>query len=105
MKNKYAELSKIVSEALRLGHKAAAQSDDGGTANLDTIVLTGLKGVREKTLNDAGIPCDKKSNDPGCFWLHASFGGQGNKRSAGVQAAKKYLQEHGVDCYIYYQMD
>ena len=105
MKNKYAELSKIVSEALRLGHEAAAKSNDGGTANLDTIVLTGLKGVREKTLNDAGIPCDKKSNDPGAFWLSTSFGGQGNKRSAGVEAAKKYLQEHGVDCYIYYQMD
>lgn len=102
---KYSEMAEIVNEALRLGREAAAQSDDGGTANLDTIVLTGLKGVREKTLNDAGIPCDKKSNDPGCFWLHASFGGIGNKRNAGVEAAKKHLQENGVRCYIYYQMD
>lgn len=103
--NKYSEMAEIVNEALRLGSEAAAQSDDGGSANMDTIVLTGLKGVREKTLNNAGIPCDKKSSENGAFWLHKSFGGQGNKRNAGVEAAKKYLQEHGVRCYIYYQMD
>lgn len=103
--SKYAELSKIVSDALSLGHEAAAKSDDGGTANLDSIVLTGLKGVREKSLINAGIPCSKKRSENGAFWLNVSFGGQGNKRNAGVEAAKKYLQENGVRCYIYYQMD
>lgn len=103
--NKYSILAEIVNEALRLGREAAAQSDDGGSANMDTVVLCGLKGVRESTLVKAGIPCDKKNYDPGCFWLHASFGGIGNKRNAGVEATAKHLKANGVDCYIYYQMD
>ena len=55
MENKYSDLSKIINEALSLGREAAKHVDDGGTANNDRICISGLKGVRESTLNNAGI--------------------------------------------------
>lgn len=102
---KYQKLKQHIDQALKIGREAAAKSDDGGSANMDTIVLTGLDGVRESALSKAGIPCSKKSRSPGSFWLDVSFGGIGNKRNAGVEAAKAYLKERGVSCYIHYQLD
>lgn len=98
-------LASHVDKAIAKGQEAAAKSDDGGSTNMDSVILCGLKGVRESTLNNAGIPCSKKNGSPGSFWLNASFNGMGNKRNAGVEAAKAYLKEQGVDCYIHYQMD
>ena len=49
MKNKYGELSTLISQAITKGREAAEQVDDGGTANLDRVVISGLKGVREST--------------------------------------------------------
>lgn len=102
---KYQVLKAHIDKALKIGHEAAEKVDDGGTANMDSIILCGLKGVRESALVNVGIPCSKKNGLSGSFWLNASFNGMGNKRNAGVEAAKSYLKEQGVDCYIHYQMD
>lgn len=104
-KNKYAKLSQFINEARAVGAKACADVNDMvGTMNMDRIMLCGLNGVRESTLNNAGINCDKKNYSPGTFWLNMSFG-SANKNTIGLEAAKKYLQDNGVDCYIHYQMD
>lgn len=102
---KYQLLKMHIDKALKVGHEVAEKVDDGGTANMDAIILCGLKGVRESTLVNAGIPCSKKNGSSGSFWLNVSFNGMGNKRNAGVEVAKTYLKEQGVDCYIHYQMD
>lgn len=98
------ELSRKVSDAIQAGHKAAdEQPNDGGSANLDHVVIFGLRGVREKALQTAGIPCSRRG--VGAFALGTPFGGQGNRRAAGVEAMADSLRASGVDCYVHYQMD
>lgn len=102
--NKYSELSKLIDEALFIGQQAADKTNDGGTANLDKLVISGLKGVRESTLKNAGINCYKHWSYAGDFVISRSYG-QGNKNTAGIEAAKDYLKSKGVDCYVHSQMD
>ncbi|QKU21875.1 MULTISPECIES: hypothetical protein [Acinetobacter] len=104
MGNKYSDLSKIISEAVSLGREAAKTVDDGGTANNDRICISGLKGVRESTLNNAGINCYKHWSFPGTFILSSSFG-QGNKNCKGLSVALDHMKNNGVDCYMHWQMD
>ncbi|MCA0846101.1 hypothetical protein [Salipiger thiooxidans] len=97
-------LSKKIAAATEAGKiAAAAQLDDGGSANLDHVVIFGLKGVREAALLNAGIDCRKRG--VGKFALGAPFAGQGNRRAAGVEAQADALNAAGVQCYVHYQMD
>lgn len=97
-------LSQKVSIALTAGHAAAeAEPNDGGSANLDHVVLIGLKGVRRDAMIKAGIHCYKRG--PGQFALSHDFGGQGMRRAAGVEAMARTLSAEGVDCYINYITD
>ena len=99
------QLSEKVQRAIAAGHAAAAsQKTDGGSANLDHVVLTDLKGVREASLKKVGI-YGSRYRAGGGIHLSAPFAGQGDKRYAAVQAMAKSLQDDGVDCYIHYQMD
>lgn len=102
--SKYSELTKLIDEALSIGQQAADKINDGGTANMDALVICGLKGIRESTLNNAGISCYKHWSFSGSFVLNHSYG-QGDKNTVGVGAAKDYLKSKGVDCYIHHQMD
>ena len=101
---KYQVLKAHIDKALKIGHEAAEKVDDGGAANMDSIVICGLKGTRESTLNHVGISCYKHWSWSGNFVLNRSYG-QGNKNACGLSAAIKYLKEQGIDCYIHYQMD
>ena len=101
---KYDDLRKIITEALILGREAAKSVNDGGTANMDAICITGLKGVRESTLNNAGISCYKHWSLSGVFILRESFG-QGDKNAVGLKTALDHMKQNGVDCYMHYQMD
>ena len=102
--NKYSELKTLIDGALSIGQQAADKTDDGGTANLDKVVICGLKGVRESTLKNAGINCYKHWSYAGAFVISRSYG-QGDKNTVGIEAAKDYLKSKGVDCYIHSQMD
>ena len=107
-KEQLPEVVAAVERALEAGKAAAAAApDDGGSANLDRVYLrVGL--LREKTLHDAGLHGWMQSASTyhaRAFHLGAPFGGQGNRRYAGVQAMHKSLQSEGVDCGIWYQMD
>lgn len=104
MGNKYEALRKVIHEAISLGREAAKNVDDGGTANLDSICISGLKGVRESALNNSGISCYKHWSFSGTFILNASFG-QGNKNCKGLSVAIEHMKNNGIDCYMHYQMD
>lgn len=100
------QIAALCREAIEAGHAAAkAQPDDGGSANLDHVVLTGLAGVRTASIKKAGIPVALKGRFAGWFHLDAPFAGMGNRRAAGVQAMAKHLQSAGISCHVYYQMD
>lgn len=98
------DLAEKVRRARDIGAIAArAQKDDGGSSNLDHVVLCGLKGVREASMRNAGVHGYRSKG--GTYHLADSFGGQGNRRYAGVQAMYEALKAEGVDCYVHYQMD
>jgi hypothetical protein len=101
--NRYEDLAQKVAAAIVVGQQAAAaQDNDGGSANLDHVVLTGLPGVRETSLRKAGIAAHKGRWG---FHLSAPFDGQGQRRYAGVQAMCAHLQAAGVECHVFYQLD
>lgn len=101
---KYTELERTISEALKLGREAAKNVNDGGTANLDRICISGLLRVQERTLNNAGINCYKHWSFAGTFILNASFG-QGDKNAVGLKAAIDHMKKNNIDCYMHYQAD
>lgn len=103
-KDQLNDLAHAVAKAVEAG-KAAAEAceDDGGTANLDRVYLYDLTRMKVETLKAAGIDCYKSA--PGEFHLSAPFGGQGNRRYAGVQAMYKSLKADGIACSVYYCMD
>lgn len=103
--NKLADLAEAVRGAIAAGKAAAdASPDDGGSANLDHVVLYGLRGVRETSLRNAGVDASK-GRHAGEFTLPTPFGGQGNRRYLGVQAMCKHLKDCGWSAYVYYVMD
>ncbi len=104
MKPNLYDLAEKVRRAVAAGIAASdAEPNDGGSANLDHVYVYGLKGVREASMRKVGIGCYK--GRPGGFHLDAPFGGQGNKRYAGVQAMYEALKAEGVECYVHYQLD
>ena len=98
------KLAAHVQEAIRVGKEASEKSADGGSANLDHVVLTGLKGVRLQALTSLGIPASKGRHS-GYFPLDTFFGGQGDKNAVGVKAMSEHLTEVGVAHYVHYQLD
>lgn len=84
---------------------AAACTNDGGSANLDRVVIP-VPGMRASQL--LGLPgyLQKKSryHQQGLH-LDTPWPGQGNQHSAGVEAMHATLKAQGVNCYIYYQVD
>lgn len=104
MTNKYDDLSKKIMEARKVGQAAADKVQDGGTCNLDKVVIYRLPRVRESTLNNAGINCYKHWSFSGSFVLSGCYG-QGDKNTVGIQAMADHLKSLGVDCYVHSQMD
>ncbi|MCJ2375127.1 hypothetical protein [Pseudomonas sp. RGM 3321] len=107
-KDELASLGPKIQTAIEAGQQAAeACPDDGGSANLDRVVIP-MPGIREAAVINSGLPGYlSKASTYHSRGLHlgAPFEGQGNRRYAGVQAMHKSLQEQGVDCYVYYQID
>lgn len=104
MSSKYGELAKKIDEARIIGRLAADKVEDGGTCNLDKVVICGLPRVRESTLKAAGISCYKHWSFSGSFVLSGSYG-MADKNTAGVRAMVDHLKSVGVDCYVHARMD
>lgn len=105
-KDELSSLPAKVRIAIEAGKAAAAAcTDDGGSANLDRVVIP-VPGLRASQLQ--GLPgyIQKKSryHQQGVH-LDTPWPGQGNQHSAGVQAMHKSLKDQGVNCYVYYQVD
>lgn len=105
-KEELSSLPAKVRIAIEAGKAAAAAcANDGGSANLDRVVLP-VPGLRASQLE--GLPgyVQKKSryHQQGVH-LETPWPGQGNQHSAGVQAMHKSLKDQGVNCYVYYQVD
>lgn len=84
---------------------AAACTNDGGSANLDRVVIP-VPGLRFDA--DHGLPGyiqKRHGHHRQGLHLDTPWPGQGNQHSAGVRAMHKSLQAQGVDCYIYHQVD
>lgn len=105
-KEELSSLSAKVRIAIEAGKAAAAAcAYDGGSANLDRVVVP-VPGLRASQLE--GLPgyVQKKSryHQQGVH-LDTPWPGQGNQHSAGVHAMHKSLKDQGVNCYVYYQVD
>lgn len=105
-KEQLAALRPKIEIALQAGKAAAeACTNDGGSANLDRVVIP-VPGMRADT--EHGLPgyIQKRHGDhQQGLHLNTPWPGQGNQHSAGVQAMHKSLKDQGVDCYVYYQVD
>ena len=92
--------------AIEAGKAAAAACiNDGGSANLDRVVIP-IPGMRAASVE--GVPgYVQKAHGYHRQGIHLDtpWPGQGNQHSAGVQAMHKSLKDQGVDCYVYYQID
>lgn len=105
-KEELAALPEKVRVAIEAGKAAAiAYPNDGGSANLDRVVIP-VPGLRASQLPTLPGYVQKRSgyHQQGVH-LDTPWTGQGNKHSAGVRAMHQSRQAQGVDCYIYYQVD
>ncbi|MDG6423777.1 hypothetical protein [Pseudomonas syringae] len=105
-KEELAGLGPKVSIAIEAGKAAAAAcTNDGGSANLDRVVIP-IPGMRAASVSKLpGYVQKRHGYHRQGIHLDTPWPGQGNQHSAGVQAMHKSLQEQGVDCYVYYQID
>lgn len=106
MKVDVLELARKIADATKAGiAEAEANPEDGGSCNLDHVVITGLKHMRVARLEEV-LGCRlTKGPYAGTFRLPVRWGGQGNQRYRGVQAQAASLKAAGVDCYVHYQID
>jgi hypothetical protein len=105
----YLKLTKDLREANQVAMEVAEKSDDGGSANLDSVFLM-IPRVREErvlgAIKTAGLYCRGKRKWIGQgYMITPTTGGQGNKRSLGVGAMYKHLKSAGWDVITYCQMD
>ncbi|MBU2701115.1 hypothetical protein Ga0466249_002226 [Sporomusaceae bacterium BoRhaA] len=109
MKIDYEKLLVDLKKAKVAAIEAAGLGDDGGTANLDSLVLR-LPGAREKkvleVIRTAGLYCREKGEWLGpCYFISHGCGGQGNRNTRAVEAMDKSLEAAGWHTGIYYRMD
>ena len=99
-------------DAMRSANAAAIEASripDGGTCNLDSVVLRMPKGYRSTLViaaaREAGISATETTWFGRGWFLNFDASGQGNAHTAGVEAARKIMEACGYACSIYYQMD
>lgn len=105
-KEQLTSLPEKVRIAIAAGKAAAeAYPNDGGSANLDRVVIPvpGLRASQLPTL--PGYVQKRSGHHQQGIHLDTPWPGQGNQHSAGVRAMHASLQAQGVDCYIYHQLD
>lgn len=106
----FAKLTADVEAALKAGADAASATTDGGSCNLDGVVLR-LPRIHEESvvraLSNAGIST-RKSN---CgyhgigYMINPTSGGQANQRYVACIAIEKHLQEAGYNVSHFYMAD
>jgi hypothetical protein len=98
---------------LIFANKAACDAveniSDGGTANLDSVFLR-VPRIREtvvlEAIKKAGLYCRAKRRWIGeGYMITPTTGGQGDKRSIGVEKMKEYLKSQGWDVLLFCHND
>ena len=96
--------------ARQRGMEAAQIVDDGGTCNLDDVVLRppverarGAHVVR--AIEAAGLRATETTWCGRGWFIAWGFPGQADKRTRAMEAARRCLEDHGFPCSMYYQMD
>lgn len=105
---KYKVLADCLKKAVEAA-RAAANCDDGGTCNFDSMMLY-LPRWDQKAIQEAarlaGIRafdtefCGKKY-----YIFSVPCGGQANRRTAQAEAMYAVMKEQGYAAHVYYQMD
>lgn len=105
-----ARLTEALAAARDAARQEALNSDDGGTANLDTCLLIVPRvsaAVIQAAAQAAGVRVDRKERTrwwPACWWVWVHEG-QGSMRTRMAEAAKAALEAHGFESSVWYQMD
>ena len=106
---RYLKLSQDLRTAAAAARQAAALSDDEGTCNFDTAMLTLPKwhGAKVKQAADAaGVICSAfEWFGQRRYFVSCGAAGQANSRTAAAEAMAKVLSELGYAASVYYQMD
>lgn len=107
LKGRYAKLAKELEAAAAHGLDVAAGTDDGGTCNLDAVLLN-LKGWGVAKVEEVAKVADVGVREAGLrgnyiFSLRCSY--QGNARTVASKAMCEALQLAGYDASMYYQID
>lgn len=105
----YAKLADALREANAASMRASRDTPDGGTCNLDSLVLRVPKGTRDRAIRQAatiaGVPVTDTNWFGRGYFLCLDAIGQGNSREAGIRAARKILERHGFEISYYAQVD
>lgn len=106
--NKYEILTEDLKEAKEKAIKLADESDDGGSANLDSTFLK-LKGWREQNVIEAitaaGLFCSGKRSWIGVGYFISINVGQGNKRTVARDEFIKILDSKGYEAISFDKLD
>lgn len=91
--------------AIAAAHEAAAASDDGGTCNLDTLVVS-IPHARAASVQKAALAAGalyaSRGQYAGQFHIGIAAVGQANSRTRAVQAAKRALAAAGWQAHVHY---
>lgn len=98
-------LAGIIREANEKAKAAADASDDGGTCNFDTCIMQAKLTTAQACDLSARSGVRVERHGPGKWWVWFHQGGQANKRTRAMEAGKKHLQDNGIECYGWYQVD
>lgn len=106
--DKYEQLTQDLIEAEGLAIEGCKNTDDGGTANLDSTFLRLPKWNESKVLEsvkNADMYCGHKIKWIGVGYLLSVNTGMGNKRTVARNIFLKCLREKGYDVLSFDQMD
>ncbi|OZV12289.1 hypothetical protein CIW83_09320 [Tissierella sp. P1] len=107
MDTDYKKLTEDLIQA-RLAAEKAAEGEDGGTANLDTMTIKLPRANEKKVIEavkKAGLYTRGRRDWLGPRYFISGPGGQGNSNTRAVEAMTKVMREAGWNVLIYYQMD
>lgn len=108
---RYAQLRDDLVAAYEAAAEAARASGDGGTCNMDTLMITfprGRAAAVEAAVKAAGGSYASSWSfhyGAGAFSIDVPHGGQAQSRTAAVEAARKSLKDRGWEAWVRYVID
>jgi len=109
MKEKIEQFANAIKQANEAA-RAASLPDDGGTCNLDSVVID-FSGWRQTQIDQvqqlSGVQISAKLSGmwKGYCFVQTAAHGQANNRTRMVEAAYQKLKELGIPASVYYAMD